>query len=83
MVFVTVRALKHQTPDVLRLSERKGPVVVTRRGRPVAVLRATQPGDVALQFQELWERLRQAARRAGVRRGDVERLIAQVRAERT
>ncbi|OGX41621.1 MAG: hypothetical protein A3C53_08150 [Omnitrophica WOR_2 bacterium RIFCSPHIGHO2_02_FULL_68_15] len=82
MVFVTVRELKHHTPRVLQLSQRKGPVVVTRNGRPVAVLRTASLEDLALQFKGLWERLRHAADRAGFRRRDVERLIAQVRAER-
>lgn len=81
MEFVTVRELKHQTPQVLRLSQRKGPVVVTRNGRPVAVLRTAHLEDLSLQFEELWERFRQAAHRAGFRRKDVERLIAQVRAK--
>ena len=80
MVFVTVRELKHHTPRVLQLSQRKGPVVVTRNGRPVAVLRTASLEDLALKG--LWERLRHAADRAGFRRRDVERLIAQVRAER-
>ncbi len=80
MEFVTMRELKHRTPQVLRLSQRKGPVVVTRNGRPVAVLRTAHPEDVALQFSQLWERLRQAGQRSGFRRQDVEKLIAQVRA---
>jgi prevent-host-death family protein len=79
MEFVTMRQLKHQTPQVLRLSQRKGPVVVTRNGRPVAVMRAASLEDLALQLGTLWHRFRQAARRAGFRRADVERLIAQVR----
>lgn len=80
MEFVTVRDLKHKTPQVLRLSQRRGPVVVTRHGRPVAVLRTASREDWASQFGEVWERIRQAADRAGFRRRDVERLIAQVRA---
>ncbi len=81
MEFVTMRQLKHQTPQVLRLSQRKGPVVVTKNGRPVAVLRAASLEDLALQIQGLWERFRQAAERSGFRSRDVERLISQVRAQ--
>lgn len=80
MEFVTIRELKHKTPQVLRLSQRKGPIVVTRNGRPVAVLRTASSEDWASQLGELWERLRQAARRSGFRRKDVEKLIAEVRA---
>lgn len=81
MEFVTVRELKHRMPRVLRLSQKKGPVVVTRNGYPVAVLRTAPSEDLMLQFNELWSRLRQAADRAGIRKKDVERLIAQVRKE--
>jgi len=81
MEFVTMRQLKHQTPGVLRLSQRKGPVVVTRNGRPVAVLRTATLEDLALQVEGLWGRFRQAAERAGLRRQDVDRVIAQVRAQ--
>lgn len=83
MVFVTVRELKHHTPQVLQMSQRRGPVVVTRSGRPVAVLRTASLEDLALQFEGVWARIRQAARRAGFRRQDVEHLIARVRAERS
>lgn len=82
MVFVTVRELRHHTPEVLQMSGRKGPVVVTRNGRPVAVLRAAKPDGLESQFGEIWQRLRRAAERAGFRRGDVDRLIAQVRSEK-
>ncbi len=82
MTFVTVRELKHHTPQVLRLSQRKGPIILTKNGRPVAVLRTAHPEDLALQFEDIWKRLRGAARRAGFRGRDVERLIAQVRSEK-
>lgn len=49
MQFVTVRELKHQTPRVLRLAERAGPVVVTRYGKPVVILQAARPDDLAWQ----------------------------------
>lgn len=81
MEFVTMRQLKHQTPGVLRLSQRKGPVVVTRNGRPVAVLRAATLDDLAMQVEGLWGRFRQAAKRVGLRRQDVDRVIAHVRAQ--
>lgn len=80
MTFVTVRELKHHTPQVLQLSRRKGPVVVTRNGRPVAVLRTASAEGLTLQLGAAWKRLREAAHRAGFRAQDVERLIAQVRA---
>lgn len=82
MVFVTIRELKHHTPEVLQMSGRKGPVVVTRNGRPVAVLRAAKAEDLESQLGEIWQRFRRAADRAGFRRGDVERLIARVRSEK-
>ena len=83
MEFVTVRELKHRMPHVLRLSKHKGPVVVTRNGRPVAVMRTAGPEDLAFQFQGLWKRFRQAAGQAGFRKQDVERLIRQVRSGRS
>jgi prevent-host-death family protein len=77
--YANVRALKVETAKVLTLSRKKGPVIITRKGQPIAVLRYLDPDKAWKEFDTLWVRLRQAARKAGYGRRDVERLIAEVR----
>ncbi len=79
MHFANVRALKVETARILALTLKRGPVIITRRGQPIAVLRSLDPDQAWKEFDALWGRLRQAARKAGYRRGDVERLVAEVR----
>lgn len=79
MYFANVRSLKIETAKILALSFKKGPVIITRRGQPIAVLRSLDPAQAWKQFDALWGRLKQAAQRAGYRRRDVEKLIAEVR----
>lgn len=79
MRFANVRELKIDTARVLELSRRAGPVVVTRRGRPVAIIRGITEKDLKERFSDLWERIREAAERAGYGRRDVNRLIAEAR----
>lgn len=79
MYFANIRSLKVETAKILSLSLKKGPVIITRRGQPIAVLRSLDPAQAWKEFDSLWARLRQAAGRAGYRRGDVERLISEVR----
>ena len=82
MQFANVRSLKVQTARVLALSAKKGPVIITRRGQPFAVLRALDPDAAWKEFDGLWKRLREAGRRAGYKRGAVDRLITEVRKAR-
>lgn len=79
MYFANVRSLKVDTAKILALCPKKGPVIITRRGQPIAVLRSLDPAQAWKQFDALWGRLRRAAARAGYRRADVDRLIAEVR----
>lgn len=79
MRFANIRQLKLETNKVLNLSKKNGPVVVTRRGRPVALLRTISENDLAFRIGPLWNRLRRAAERAGYGPDDVEKLIKQVR----
>ncbi len=79
MRFANIRQLKLETNKVLNLSRKNGPVVVTRRGRPVALLRTISENDLAFRIGPLWNRLRRAAERAGYGPDDVEKLIKQVR----
>ncbi len=79
MRFVNIRELKLETNKVFKLSKKNGPVVVTRRGRPVALLRIISERDLTFKIGSLWNRLRQDAERAGYGPDDVEKLIKQVR----
>ena len=79
MRFVNIRELKLDTNKVLNLSKINGPVIITRRARPVALLRAIDEGDIDLKIGSLWKRLKVAAESAGYKAKDVKRLIKQVR----
>lgn len=79
MRFANIRELKLETNKVLALSKRNGPVVVTRNGYPVALLRVISEDDLGLKMGPLWERVRTAAQRAGYRAKDVQRLVKKAR----
>lgn len=79
MRFVNIRELKLNTNKVIKLSGKNGPLVVTRRGRPVAVLRSISEEDLSFKIKPLWNRLRLAAERNGYRPADIEKLIKKVR----
>lgn len=44
--YATVRDFKNQTTALIREAERGRPVVVTRRGKPVATLKPFEPKDL-------------------------------------
>ena len=79
MQFANVRALKVDTAKVLALSARAGGVMITRRGRPIAILKRLDADEAWRAFPRLWRRLREAAKRAGYGPRAVEGLIADVR----
>lgn len=79
MRFANIRSLKLETAKILALCSKRGPVVITRRGQPIAVLRSLDPDQAWKEFDGLWRRLRDAARRAGYRKRDIDKLIAEVR----
>ncbi len=80
MQFANIRELKLETNKILELSRKHGPIIVTRRGRPVAFLRTISEADYEVGITPLWNRLRQAAARAGYTAKDVEKLIKRARA---
>lgn len=75
MRFANVRELKLETNKVLELSRKNGPIVVTRRGQPIALLRTISENDLSFKTTRLWERLKVAAERSGYGPGDIEKLI--------
>lgn len=82
MRFANIRELKLETNKVLEMSRKKGPVVVTRRGRPIAMLRVLDEDDFSVNTKNLWNRLRIAAENAGYGPGDVQKLIEESRASK-
>jgi prevent-host-death family protein len=79
MRFANVRELKLETNKVLALSKRRGPVIITRNGKPVAFLRTISEDDFSVNASALWDRVRTSAERCGYGLGDVDRLITSVR----
>jgi prevent-host-death family protein len=79
MRFANVRELKLETNKVLALSKKKGPVIITRNGKPVAFLRTIGEDDFSVNVSALWDRARTSAERSGYGPKDVDKLIASVR----
>ena len=57
MRFANVRELKLETNRVLEKSIENGPVVVTRNGSPIAMLRSISEDDFILRFNNELEAL--------------------------
>jgi prevent-host-death family protein len=79
MRFANIRELKLETNKVIEMGKKEGPVVVTRRGRPIALIRTINENDFTYSVKTLWNRLRLAAERSGYGAGDVEKLIKEAR----
>ena len=79
MEFATIRELKHKTSKVIETGKSNGPVIVTRRGKPVALLRAVESGDLEIRLKPLWKRLRAAAEKNSYSGKDVNKIINNVR----
>lgn len=82
MRFANIRELKLETNKVLKKSKINGPVVITRNGNPIALLRIISENDLTCKIGSLWKGLRQAAERAGYGPADVEKLIKESRASK-
>ncbi|MBU0951866.1 MAG: hypothetical protein KKH91_03430 [Elusimicrobia bacterium] len=79
MRFANIRELKLETNRVLKLSDKFGPVVITRKGHPIALLRTLSEDAFSVNINSLWARTREAAKRAGYGLQDVDKLIKDVR----
>jgi prevent-host-death family protein len=79
MKFANIRELKLETNKVLKMSEKGGPVVILRNGKPVAVVRSVSEKDFSLKMDSLWPRLRKAAEKSGYGPQDVDKLVESVR----
>ncbi|MCL5674486.1 MAG: type II toxin-antitoxin system prevent-host-death family antitoxin [Candidatus Omnitrophica bacterium] len=80
MIFANIRELKLETGKILELSRKNGPVMVTKRGQPVAIIRGIKKGSQSVfTYSEVLNNIRQAAEKSGYRLKDVNRLINEVR----
>ena len=79
MRYANIRELKLETNRVLEQCERYGNVIVTRKGRPVALIRAVAEDDVLIKARPLWNRLKDGAARAGFGPKDTGSLIKSAR----
>ena len=82
MQIANIRELKTNTKRVLANMVQRGPVVLTKRGKPVALMRSLSLRELDIRFAPLWERIRFAAESAGYKPKDIDRLIASVRSAR-
>ena len=82
MRYANIRELKLETNKVLEQSEKYGNVIVTRNGRPVALIRPISEKDIELKAKPLWPALREGSERAGYGLKDVKKLIKSVRQKR-
>lgn len=82
MLFANIRELKLETNKLLNLSLQRGPVVITRRGKPVAILRGIEKeSNTFFTYREVLDKIRRAAEKAGYGPRDIEGLITRVRKE--
>ena len=79
MKFSTMRELKLETTKVFRELLKEGTILITKRGKPVAILERFTENDFAKQFDELRSKSRAAAETAGVGPEDIEKIIREVR----
>ena len=79
MRFANIRELKLETNKVLKLSKKFGPVVITRNGHPVALIRTLGEEEFSVNMGSLWNRVREAAKRSGYGPEDVDKLINEAR----
>lgn len=77
-VAAAVRELKNRITHYLRLVRRGERVIVTDRGRPIAVLRPIEESDA--DSESLSERLASLAREGGLRLGEPNRRLGDWRA---
>jgi prevent-host-death family protein len=82
MLFANMRELKLKTSEVIERTGKEGPVMITKRGKPVAILRGIGEEDNLYTYGEVFSKMRKAAEKAGYKAKDVEKLIAQVRENR-
>ena len=82
MQITNIRELKTNTKKVLATMTQKGPIVLTRRGIPVALMRSLGSKELDIRFSPLWERIRISAETAGYKPKDINRLIVSARSER-
>ena len=84
MLFANMRELKLKTSEVIERTGKEGPVMITKRGKPVAILRGIGKKEGRLYtYGEVISNMRKAAEKAGYRARDVEKLIAEVRENRS
>jgi len=66
MKFINVRELKNKTSEMLRLADKKVDIIVTKRGKPVALIRHFSEDEledyVLLNHPRLKKRLEEAYR---------------------
>jgi antitoxin (DNA-binding transcriptional repressor) of toxin-antitoxin stability system len=79
MHFANVRELKLETNKVLSLSKTHGPIIITRKGKPVAFLKTINEDDLSVNVGSLWDCVKKSAERSGYGPKDVEKLITTAR----
>lgn len=79
MQVANIRELKINTKKVLGPMLNHGPVLLTKRGKPIALMRSLSSQELDFRFAPLWERIKIAAEKAGYTSKSVNRLIASIR----
>ena len=79
MKFSTMRELKLETTKVFRDLRKEGMILITKRGKPVAILERFTEDDFAVQFDALRKKSRESAEKLGLRPKDIDKIIQEVR----
>jgi len=80
MQIVNMRDLKLHTRQVIQAMLSDGYAIITRRGRPIAMMTPIPEKEISDAFNALRQRMRKTAEKAGYSLKDVPRIIAEARA---
>jgi prevent-host-death family protein len=79
MRFANIRELKLETNKIMEEAASYGSVIVTRKGKPIALIGPISEDDISIKLGGLWPRLRASAESAGYGPKDVDALIRKSR----
>ncbi|MCE5300787.1 MAG: hypothetical protein LLG37_07965 [Spirochaetia bacterium] len=70
------------TNKLLERSKKSGPFIITRRGKPVAMLRPMTGADFSVKADDVWETIRESDEKYGHGIDDIEKVIKETRGKK-
>jgi len=79
MRFKNIRELKLNTNMLFEETAKYGPTVITRNGKPIALIRSITEDDFEIKYKSLWKSIKKAAEKSGYNSKNIKSLIMEVR----